>query len=89
AAFLINVVALAAQSYSSPSYWSQDYHTSRLTGAEWVNELIHGHPNHIWTELRMRLHIFLAFMHELCTVSGLEDSRRGITVKEQAAIFLY
>ena len=37
----------------------------------------------------MRLHVFLAFTHELQTVSGLEDSRQGVTVEEQAAIFLY
>jgi hypothetical protein len=33
------------------------YHTSALSGEDWVQELIHGHPNRIKTELRMHLHV--------------------------------
>ncbi|KAF8902753.1 hypothetical protein CPB84DRAFT_1678562, partial [Gymnopilus junonius] len=29
---------------------TQEYHTSKLTGEEWVNELIHSHPDCIWVE---------------------------------------
>ncbi len=53
-----------------------------------MEELIHGHPDRIWTELGVRTHVFLAFIHELRTVCGLEGSRY-VGLNEQAAIFLY
>ena len=58
-----------------------------LTGTAWVEELIRGHPDHIYNELRMQLHVFLAFVAELY-LCGLSDSKY-IPLKEQAAIFLY
>ncbi len=88
AAYLINVVGVATQLYSSPLYWKQPYHTSKLTGAEWVKELINGHHDRIWTELGMWVHVFLAFVHELRVVCGLEDGKY-MKLDEQAAIFLY
>jgi hypothetical protein len=81
-------VGIAAQLYSTPSYWKQPYHTSKLTGAEWVNELKNGHWDRIWTELGMRVHVFLTFVHELRAVAGLDDSKY-VGLEEQAAIFLY
>lgn len=89
ASYLISIVGLVTQLYSAPLYWKQPYHTSILTGQGWVNELIHGHPDRIWNELGMRLHVYLFFVHELRTICGLTDSRRGVSVEEQAAIFLY
>jgi hypothetical protein len=50
------------------------YHMSALSGEDGVEELIHGHPNFIKTELRMHLHIFKS----LCTVlqtCGLKPSK--------------
>ena len=88
AAYLINVVGVATQLYASPLYWKQSYHTSKLSGAEWVKKLINRHHDQIWTELGMWVHIFLAFVHEPCVVCGLEDSQY-IGLDEQAAIFLY
>lgn len=88
AAYLINVVGVASQLYASPLYWKQPYHTSKLSGAEWVKELIHGHHERIWTELGMQVHVFLAFVHELRVVCGLEDSKY-IGLDEQVAIFFY
>jgi hypothetical protein len=89
ASVVANVVAAAVMLYSSPQSWAQDYHTSKLTGAEWVDELLEGHPDRIWTELGVRLHVFLVLEHDLRTMCGVEDSRNGVTVKEQLAIFLY
>jgi hypothetical protein len=74
--------------YASPHYWAQPYHTSALSGRGWVNGLINGHPDRIHTELGMHLHVFLSFVSHLRLV-GLEDSRFGVTVEEQGAIFLY
>ena len=73
--------------YASPLYWKQDYHTSALTGEAWVNELIYGHPDRIWNELGMRVHVFLALVAEL-QLCGLNDSK-GVSLQEQVAIFLY
>lgn len=88
AAYLINVVGVATQLYASPLYWKQPYHTSQLSGAGWVKELINGHHDRIWTELGMRVHVFLAFIHELHVVCSLEDSKY-VGLDEQTAIFLY
>ncbi|THU83626.1 hypothetical protein K435DRAFT_631676, partial [Dendrothele bispora CBS 962.96] len=72
---------------SAPYYWKQDYHTSALTGAQWVQELKHGHPDRIHTELGMRLHVFLIFVEQLRQL-GLGDGPQ-VTLEEKAAIFLY
>ncbi|TFK17170.1 hypothetical protein FA15DRAFT_554411, partial [Coprinopsis marcescibilis] len=85
----IQVISFAAQLYASPHYWKQPYHTSKLSRAEWVNELLNGHPDRIWTELGMCLHVFLLFVHELRVTAGLDDSRWGVSLNEKAAIFLY
>jgi hypothetical protein len=89
ASAVASMVATIVLLYSSPQYWSQDYHTSKLTGAAWVDELVEGHPDRIWAELGVRLHVFLMLEQELRVTCGVEDSRRGVTVKEQLAIFLY
>ncbi|TFK18580.1 hypothetical protein FA15DRAFT_603084 [Coprinopsis marcescibilis] len=52
AGFILNVVTVATQLYASPLYWKQPYHNSKLSGAEWVDELIKGYPR-IWSELGM------------------------------------
>ncbi|KAF9017268.1 hypothetical protein BDZ89DRAFT_902812, partial [Hymenopellis radicata] len=84
---VIQSVVQALMKYITPYYWKQDYHTSRMKGDEWVQELKDGHPDRIHTELGMRLHVFLAFIIEL-RLLGLEDTR-NITLDESAAIFLY
>ncbi|KAF8799899.1 hypothetical protein BYT27DRAFT_7059050, partial [Phlegmacium glaucopus] len=88
AAYVVNVVSIAATLYASPIYWKQEYHTSRLSGEEWVKELINGHHDRMWTELGVHVHVFLALVHELRVVCGLGDSRY-VGLNEQVAIFLY
>ncbi|THU82989.1 hypothetical protein K435DRAFT_616682, partial [Dendrothele bispora CBS 962.96] len=73
--------------YLSPLYWKQDYHTSALSGHAWTLELIHGHPDRIYTELGMRLHVYLTLLSEL-RLMGLQDTKY-ITLEESLAIFLY
>ncbi|KIK55469.1 hypothetical protein GYMLUDRAFT_175584 [Collybiopsis luxurians FD-317 M1] len=51
------LVVLAVSLYASAGYWNQDYHTPKLSGQEWVNELLRSHLNCIRTELRVRLHL--------------------------------
>ncbi|KXN89051.1 hypothetical protein AN958_06402 [Leucoagaricus sp. SymC.cos] len=88
AAFSVHAISIAVALYASSSYWKQDYHTSKLTRAEWVEKLIYGHPDYIWTELGVQLHVFLILEHELHTVCMIQDSQH-VGVKEQLAIFLY
>ena len=52
-AYFLHLIGIAATLYQQANYWQQPYHTSALSGAAWVNELIHGHPDHIFNELWM------------------------------------
>ncbi|KAI3998462.1 hypothetical protein K525DRAFT_179594, partial [Schizophyllum commune Loenen D] len=81
---LISVIVL----YMSPNYWKQPYHTSKLSGQDWVDELMAGHPDRIHCELGMHLHVFVLFVQHLRDL-GLENPRDHISMEEQAAIFLY
>ncbi len=86
----LHMIGIAATLYLEPNYWKQPYHTSALTGEAWVNELIHGHPDRIFNELGMRLHVFMAFVATLRLMGGLVTSKFGVTVEEQAAnIFVH
>lgn len=87
AVYAMHMIGVAITLYSSPLYWKQDYHTSKLSGADWVEELLKGHPDRIFTELGVRLHVFVILVHELRTL-GLTDGR-SVLVNEQVAIFLY
>ena len=59
AAYAVHVFGFVIQLYAAPLYWKQDYHTSKLTSAQWVEELIYGHPDRIRTELGVHVHVFL------------------------------
>ena len=85
--YMVQCAALAMSLYASQWYWKQPYHTSALTGAEWVEELIYGHPDRIKNCLGMRVHVFLALLAEL-RLCGLKDSKH-VSVREKVAIFLY
>ena len=63
------------------------YHTSILSGHQWVMELISGHPKCIQNELSMSREVFLQLVSELRT-QGCSDTR-NIAVEEQLTIFLY
>ncbi|KAG2064356.1 hypothetical protein BDR04DRAFT_1180201 [Suillus decipiens] len=43
----------------------EPYHTSALSGHEWVMKLIVGHPEHIHCELGMHVHVFESLINEL------------------------
>ena len=68
-------------------HMKEPYHTSILSGYAWVQELLHGHPEHIRTELGVHKEVFLALVDELRSM-GHGDSR-NVTLQEQLAIFLY
>jgi hypothetical protein len=65
----------------------EPYHKSILSGYAWLQELLHGHPERICTELGLHKEAFLALIQELRSM-GHGDTRY-VTLEEQLAIFLY
>jgi len=68
-------------------HMKEPYHTSILSGYAWVQELLHGHPERIRTELGVHKEVFHALVEELRSM-GHGDTR-NVTLEEQLAIFLY
>ncbi len=79
---LVNITAII----SIPTT-PEPYHTSILSGAEWVMELLAGHPERIRCELGVHRHVFSALIDDLRS-RGHTDSRL-VSLEEQLAIFLY
>jgi hypothetical protein len=77
----------AALAYGISLYDKTPYHTSAFTGADWVRELLNGHPERIRNELGVHKHVFLRL------VAALEEhgviSSKHVYIEEQLAIFLY
>ena len=68
-------------------HMKEPYHTSILSGYAWLQELLHGHPKHIRTELGVHKEVFHALIRVLQSM-GHGDTRY-VTLEEQLAIFLY
>ena len=83
----VNIIVTAAHIYASPLYNKIPYHTSALTGADWVSELLNGHPEQICNELGVHKHVFYALIDEL-QLAGHGPSKH-VYLEEQLAIFLY
>ena len=64
----------------------EPYHTSILSGYAWLQELLHGHSEHIRTELGVHKDVFHALIRELWSM-GHNDTRY-MTLEEQLAIYL-
>jgi hypothetical protein len=65
------------------------YHTSSLSGENWVCELLNGHPQRIRNELGMYRSTFIVLVKALqAPAIGLSSSRH-VSIEEQLAIFLY
>jgi hypothetical protein len=77
----------AALIYGAPLYNKTPYHTSALTGADWVRELLNGHPERIRNELGVHKHIFRGLITAL-EQAGISSSKH-VYLEEQLAIFLY
>ncbi|XP_056164068.1 uncharacterized protein LOC130137309 [Syzygium oleosum] len=61
---------------------------SKLSGPEWVREIIYGHSDRIYEAFRMERHVFLNLCG-LMSARGLLKDSRYIRVDEQVGIFLY
>jgi len=68
-------------------HMKEPYHTSILSGYAWLQELLHGHPERIRTELGVHKEVFHALIRLLWSM-GHGDTRY-VTLEEQLAIFLY
>ena len=87
AAIVVNFVVQATLLYGTPQFDRIPYHTSALTGAGWVAELMEGHPECIHCELGVHVHVFkllVAYLHIIGT-----KHPRSVMLEEQLAIFLY
>ena len=65
----------------------QPYHDSALSGGQWVQELLQGHPDRIHHELGVHKKVFNMLIQWLRTHG--HGHSRYITLHEQLAIFLY
>ncbi len=88
AAEVTRLTTIAVALYTLVAYWIQPYHTSKLTGYDWVMELVNSHLDRIYTELGVQLHIFICLVIKLCSMR-YSDSQNGLTLEEQLTIFLY
>jgi len=79
--------ALAVLEYAESYYNKTPYHTSALTGAAWVIELLCGHLECIRSELGVHKHVFRALIQSLRAASYVRS--KHLTLEEQLAIFLY
>ena len=77
----------AALVYGLPLYDKTPYHTSALTGADWVRELLNGHPERICNELGVHKHVFLGLVAALEQYG--QTSSKHVYIEEQLVIFLY
>jgi hypothetical protein len=82
----IAAVAVLSQKYSA-NHNKQPKNTSQMTGQEWIEELLAGHPKRFYNNMGMNKHVFKQLIQELIQV-GLHDTRY-VTSEEQLAIFLY
>ena len=71
----------------APLYLHTPYHTSALSGAEWVHELLNGHPQRIRNELGVSRGTFTLLVKSMQALDV--NSSRHVSIEEQLTIFLY
>ena len=87
ACMTILAAANATMSYAS-QFNKKLQHTSRLSGRQWVEELLAGHQKRFYNELGMQKYVFRRLLHVLKQKTGLSGMRH-VSVAEQLAIFLH
>jgi hypothetical protein len=86
-ALILNILLVTTCTLMESIHQREPYHTSALSGADWVMELLSGHPERIRCELGVHLHVFDALVSELREMGC--DNSRYVSLEEQLAIFLY
>ena len=84
---LIHLVYLAVLERFAARAPPIPYHTSALSGAGWVDELLNGHPRRIQTELGVCRSTFTLLVKAM--QKAHIHSSRNVSIEEQVAIFLY
>jgi hypothetical protein len=87
ASLILSIILTATYALIESADQREPYHTSALTGEEWVVELLSGHPERIHCELGVHLHVFDALVSELRDLG--HGNSRHVSLEEQLAIFLY
>jgi hypothetical protein len=87
ASLLILTTVASAAVYAS-HFEKRAQHTSRLSGEQWVQELLNGHEDRLYNELGMHKHVFLQLLAVLRQDAGVEATRY-VSAEEQLAIFLH
>ena len=81
------ILEITLKGYLTPHIPRTPYHTSALSGASWVHELLNGHPERIRNELGVYRSTFTLLIKALQAL-GLQSSRH-VPIEEQLSIFLY
>ena len=84
----VAVAGAAAVSTYASHFEKVPQHTLILSGQQWVNELIEGHPGRFKNEMGMNKHVFNKLLEVLKEYGGLNDTRY-VSAEEQLAIFLH
>lgn len=84
---LFQAAASVAALYT-PSLTKIPQHTSSLTGFDWLQELLSGHPVRFYYTFGMEKHVFKKLVLELSQFTGLTHSKY-VRMEEQVAIFLF
>lgn len=81
---------LASLNHIQSHYMKTPYHTSPLSGIQWLDRMLDdsANPREVYDALGMRKHVFLGFVEMLETFGGLAASRH-VSAREQVAIFLF
>jgi len=61
---------------------------SKLSGEDWIQELLNSHPGWFHNNLGMSKHVFWKLVQELQMYAGLDDSKH-IMKEEHVSIFLH
>ena len=80
-------VAVVAK-HVAPSICTIPMNTSKLTGMDWVRELLTGHPVRFSDALAMPKHVYWKLVKELQLYAGLNHSKH-VLLEEQVALFLH
>ena len=73
--------------YMIPHLIKTPMYDLKLSGEDWLQELLKGHPVRFNDNLGMSKHVFQKLVQELQMYAGLDDLKH-ITKEEQVAIFL-
>src|SRR5258708_17670765 len=86
-AVLVDLSYNLMMDHFGPLYFCIPYHTSALSGADWVNELLTGHPERIRNELGVHRNTFLVLVEPL--KRPCLQSSHHVSIEKQLSIFLY